>query len=1165
MSDLAPDRPDLAPHPLPFPVVGVGASAGGLEAFENFLNAIDPAFPAAYILVQHLDPTHESLLAELLARHTSLAVTQITDGTVVREGGVYIIPSASALQICDGVLSLVEFDAPRGFRRPIDDFFASLAVDQGPNAAAIVLSGTGGDGTVGIRAIKEAAGLTLVQDPDEAAYDGMPTSAIRTGLVDFVTPSREMPAVLRRYFDARDRMEAPSVQERELMLTRVLDAVRAQSGHDFGSYKVNTMTRRVRRRMQVLDLDDADDYVSVLKRSPAEGDALLQDLLINVTSFFRDPEVWAEVAARVVPQIVAQAGPDRPIRVWVPACSSGEEAYTVAILFAEALDALPDEASRDAREVQVFATDIDEEMLARARRGFYMAPALAEVPAHLVARHFTASEDGYEVSKRVRDMVRVSAHSLIKDPPFSRLDLISCRNLLIYFDAALQARVLPLFHYAMRPDGWLLLGSAENIGGRDDLFEAVARKERLYKKVPRSTSNFVLPLMPRGRSVAPRPANDLAREAAGAREDREARIARRMAERYAPPHVIVDRTGCIVHASPRTAPFLQLSVGEPSTRLLDLAPPGLRTALRAMLAAMAERRRRVIRRGVEFRTDGEQLMSVDLIADPLDALEAMIVFREVARRDEDEDDLDADVGDFRTEQRIEELEDELNEMRMRLRTTVEELETSNEELKSSNEEMMSMNEELQSANEELSTVNEELKSKLDELAEANADILNLLESTRIATVFVDAAMRLRSFTPVAKRLFRFNDRDRGRPLTEARSVIDLTGIEDAMARVLAGEDAVTMRIEIEGRAHAFRALPYVDGAGVADGVVLVFDDVSELLDAQRGAVDSEREAAASRREIELLYNHAPIGMALFDSQQRYLRINDFLAAYNGRPASEHIGRTITEVLPEIGPKLHDLVAGVFETKGVVRDHELIAHDPKDPARSEVFELDVYPVPDPEGAIEAAGIVVRRVTEARAMQGELHRMMSELQHRVKNSLATVLAIVGQTVRTTTDRDGLASALTSRIGSLAATHNLLTRADWRPVGLREIVDQELAPYVGDRRVDIAGPPVSCGTKGALTVAMVIHELTTNAVKYGALAGPDGALDVTWAVEGGDLRLTWAERAPGIAAPDSQGFGLRFIDRSLRYDLGGSGQFDWTRGGMTCEVRIPTAKLGADIRDA
>ena len=1158
---MLPDRPEFQPRPLEFPVIAVGASAGGLQAFEDFLRGLDPDWPAAYVLVQHLDPTHDSILATLLRRHTALDVVEIEDGMALAAGRVHVIPSAAALSIESGTLTLSEFEAARGFRRPIDDFFQSLALDQGSNAAGVVLSGTGGDGTVGIRAIKEAAGIAVIQDPAEARYDGMPSSAIATGRVDFVELARKMGDTLKRYFSAPERLTDAADYDRDAFMHRVMGALRGQTGHDFGHYKSPTLIRRIQRRMQVLDIVAPNDYAERLEGDAREARELFRDLLINVTSFFRDPETFDKLRTEVIPAILNHLDRDRTVRVWCPGCSSGEEPYSLAILFAEALERMEQPPL-----VQIFATDIDEDMLKRARAGIYRQSVVADLPPELLERYFTLQDGQYQVVQGLRDMVRFSSHSLIKDPPFSRLDLLCCRNLLIYFENRLQERVMPLFHYALRPDGWLVLGSAENIGGRDDLFETVRREERIYRRKPSTTSRFVMPLTTHPRDhVVP---SERRRSASVARDERAARseqVTRRMMERYAPPHVVVNDSGQVIHVSARTAPFIEMAPGRPTTDLLALTPPALRSVLRGIMAAMRERRRRIVRRGIELELLDDTL-SVDVTADPINATETMIVFRERARRDFDAEDADAEIADFSTEERIQELQDELGDVQDELRSAVEELETSNEELKSSNEEMMSMNEELQSGNEELSTVNEELKSKLDELAVANADLTNFLSSTGVATIFLDNHRRVRTFTPEARTIFRLSDLDHGRPLQEVRTEIDPHLLEHVLDEVIDDGQENSHAVELEdGRRLTFRALPYYGLDGKPDGAVLLFEDVTLLLEAQARTGVFEREAADRLREVELVYKNAPVGMALVDREQRYKRINDSLAEYNGIPVKAHLGRTISEVLPHIGPKLAPAIDRVFDTGIALREFEFTSGSPQDPDVTEIFQLDLYPVLSASGKVVSVGIIVRRITEMKRLERQQRALMGELQHRVKNTLATVQAIIAQTVRSDKDREDLAETLQSRVSALAGTHNLLTRSDWRGVSLAEIVGQELKPYARDDQVVLAGKEVQLSTKAALTITMVVHELATNAVKYGALSDDDGTLKVEWSLDDERFRLRWAEHSETpVERPKQRGFGLRFIERSIRHDLGGTVSVDWAGGNdgnFAVTADVPAAVVSAE----
>ncbi|HEY7800510.1 MAG TPA: chemotaxis protein CheB, partial [Hyphomonadaceae bacterium] len=716
-------------HPAVCPVIGLGASAGGLEAFQSFLTAVSPDAGLAYVLVQHLDPNHESMLAELLSRRTALPVRQITDGMTIEPNNVYLIPPNASLIIDRARLRLTDFTEPRGFRRPIDVFFRSLAVDQGANAACIVLSGTGADGSDGLRAIKEAGGLAIVQNPESAKYDGMPKNASATGLVDKVLDVAEMPAALQDYFERAQSgvLSLPDVND---FVLAVCIELRRRLGHDFSQYKRSTMLRRIQRRMQVVGAVTSEDYLKRLQEHDLEADLLFRDLLINVTCFFRDSEAFDYIRREVIPAILAEKGAHDTVRIWAAGCSSGEEAYSLAILMAEALS-----MQRVQPTVQIFATDIDEPMLQRARAARYPHATVKDVPIELLDRYFYAEGEEYVLSQSIRDTVRVSNHNLLKDPPFSRVDMLICRNLLIYLNSALQQRLMPVFHYALRPQGWLFLGSAENIGGRNDLFETVESASRVYRR--KGLHRLSVP-MPLSLDAVGGIEVDHDRARRTVRGEGLDPVSRRIMDRYAPVHVIINLDNQVVRASSRTGKYLELATGAPSNNITDLAKRGLRPALRSLLDAVRKTGRRAMKRDVPIEGEGDQISLVDLTADPMNDDEILIVFQDSGelRRETDGAD-DIDIGGFAEEERSRQLEDELDQTRHRLRTTVEELETSNEELKSSNEEMMSMNEELQSTNEELATVNEELNNKVDQLARANSDLENFIESTQVPTIFLD--------------------------------------------------------------------------------------------------------------------------------------------------------------------------------------------------------------------------------------------------------------------------------------------------------------------------------------------------------------------------------------------------------------------------------------------
>lgn len=1150
---LSPDRPELGAHPASCPVIGLGASAGGLEAFQTFLAAAPADAGFAYVLVQHLDPNHESMLAELLSRRTTMPVKQISDGMVVEPNHVYLIPPNASLVIENARLVLSEFSEPRGFRRPIDVFFRSLAADQGPNAACVVLSGTGGDGSEGLRAIKEAGGLTLVQQPETAKYDGMPNSAVATGLVDKVLPVAEMPDAIRDYFE-RGQASIFSLPDVTDFLLTVCEELRHRLGHDFSQYKRSTMLRRIQRRMQVVGASTGSDYLDVLREKPEEASLLFRDLLINVTCFFRDSEAFEVLRRDVIPELLRGKGAGDNIRIWAPGCSSGEEAYSIAILMAEVLGRMP---TRPA--VQIFATDIDEQMLQKARGACYPHSAVKDVPLELLDRYFYAQEDDYVLTQTIRDMVRVSNHNLIKDPPFSRVDMIVCRNLLIYLNTSLQQRLIPVFHYALKPNGWLFLGSAENIANRNDLFDGVDQSARIYRRRGAHRQSVAMPLFvqPLALAVADVQRADFAR----APIERADAASRRVMERYAPAHVVVNSENDIIRSSSRTATYLELPEGPPSSKITDLAKRGLRSAVRSVLAGARKRKQRTIKRDVRIETgDNESQLIVDVVADPLSEEEVLLVFQDVgALRREADADGEAQVEGYSDEDRIKQLEEELDEARSRLRTTVEELETSNEELKSSNEEMMSMNEELQSTNEELATVNEELKNKVDQLGRANSDLQNFIESTQVPTIFLDRKMRIRSFTPATKALFRFQDQDRGRPFSDVVARIDHRQLEELGERVLRSGEPIEQELTIaEGREHyVLRVLPYRDLNDAIDGVILVFSDVTKVREAQADVARNEGLARQRSLEIETLYKTAPVGMALVDSNRRYMKINRHFADLTGAKSDNYIGRTLTDLTPALAERMEAPISEVFEHGNEVVNIATTVRMNGDPARD--FLIDFYPYEE-DGRVTAVGVILKDVTELRRLERELRRLMDELQHRVKNTLATVASIVNQTVGSKTNRAELVDTLKRRIGSLAATHNLLTQQDWRDASLQDILKTELTPYGQDDRIALDGPPVSLPPKHALCLTLTLHELTTNAAKYGALAHPNAALAIEWVVNvdgtGRRLILNWIET--GVPDPPTgivkENFGSKLIKQAVAHDLQGHCDYRFAPDGLRCTIAFP-----------
>jgi two-component system, chemotaxis family, CheB/CheR fusion protein len=856
--DLDPKSLDHEPTAT-FPIVGIGASAGGLAAFEEFFAAmpadVDPGM--AFILVQHLSPDHKSLLTELVRRYTRMQVYEVEDGMRVQPNCAYIIPPKHDMAFLHGKLHLLEPDTQRGARLPIDFFFRSLAQDLRERAICIVLSGTGSDGTLGLRAIKEAGGMAIAQTPDATEFDGMPRSAIATGLVDYVLLPAEMPARLMAYTShAYGKKPGPAARPRpkEDGLNKIFVLLRAQTGHDFSHYKQNTITRRIQRRMAVQQIDQIDEYIRYLQQNKAEVKALFHDFLIGVTHFFRDPEAFAALESQAIPQIVADKAGGEAVRVWVPGCSTGEEAYSIAILLRERMDAL-----KQRFKVQLFATDIDSRAIATARAGVYPASIAADVSPERLDRFFShdPAKSVYRIQKEIRDMLIFSEHDLIQAPPFSRLDLISCRNLLIYMGGTLQKKIIPLFHYALKPGGLLFLGSSESVGAFAQLFAPVDRKWKLYRrqKEPAGTAQAdlsqIVPSLTTTRT-APRP---LAM-ATESKPSLQKLTERTLLDAYTPVAVLVNGQGDIFYIHGRSGRYLEPASGETGVNnILAMAREGLRRPLTAALHKATADRIPVQRPGLQVRTNGGFTL-VDLTLRPIptpaaDGPDLYLVILEAGAAPSAAAiaaDVDGPAPAADSDVRIAALEQELRAKEEYLQTVVEEMETANEELKSTNEELQSVNEELQSTNEELetskeelqsvneelTTVNAELQERVTELSRANNDMNNLLAGTGVGTIFVDNDLLIQRFTPAVTQLIHLIPTDIGRPVGHIAS--NLVGYDRLVADVQAVLDNLTPKeIEVQTPAGDWYMLgirPYRTLENVIEGVVITFVDITRIKKAE---------------------------------------------------------------------------------------------------------------------------------------------------------------------------------------------------------------------------------------------------------------------------------------------------------------------------------------------
>jgi two-component system CheB/CheR fusion protein len=1029
----------------PFPVVGIGASAGGIEALEGFFRGLPTAEPGfAIVIVTHLSPERESLLHEVVSRFTNMPVVVVSDDMELRRDCVFVLNSSAILTVKYRRL-IVRKDGSQRERKPIDVFFNSLAIDVGELSAGVVLSGSDGDGTLGVKVIKAHGGLTFAQIADGfgPGYPDMPASAIATGFVDFAIPVERMGEKLIEFAHGSPLIESIIEQSQENAeeqgieeaMPEIYGLLRNQIGHDFSGYKTKTFMRRVSRRMQVAQLTTIEGYIELLQNEPKEVNALFRDLLINVTNFFRDADAFENLASSVIPKLFEGRGANDAVRVWVPGCSTGEEVFSIAILLREwmnSLSAVP--------RVQIFATDIDERALSVARAARYPEALLDSVSPERRKRFFVLDGSSYVVSKDVRELCIFSPHSVIRDPPFSRIDLISCRNLLIYFGPQVQSQVIPTFHYALRPNGYLFLGSAENVSQFEDLFISVEKKHRIFRRRSDVSSHIRFPIIVN--ALKPGHVTDLMprRSQPGGLMLRQT-IDEHVLERFSPAHVVANRDGDVVYYSTKTGKYLETPAGAPTRQLLTLARKGLRLDLRTVFREAVETGRSASRGGVAVEIEPGGVQILDIVVEPFTGGGSeplyLILFLDQGPVLSPEQALQ--WADLKRDGVALDLERELRETRDRLQSMIEEYETALEELKSSNEELVSVNEEmqstneeleaskeeLQSVNEELHTVNTELSNKVEALDSANSDLQNLFESTEVATIFLDRTLAIRSFTPTVARIFNILPGDRGRPITDLSSRLNLANLADDIDRVFAGESSIERRVKTEDDTthYLVRLSPYRGGEGKTQGIVIAFIDITNIIRAE------------------------------------------------------------------------------------VRQSLLI---------------------------------------------------DELQHRTRNLLTVVQSVAHQTI----GKGGTVSSFTARLAALGRVQDLLSNGHTDRVELADIVRLELDAIgaLNKDNVRVVGQPVALGFDVLQTMALAVHELTTNALKYGALKHQDGSLAISWAVrqESGAERLLifdWRETGVAIPSPPKKrGFGRELIERALTFSSRAKSQLTFGQAGIFCHIELP-----------
>ncbi|MFL6688820.1 MAG: chemotaxis protein CheB [Alphaproteobacteria bacterium] len=1021
-------------------VVGIGASAGGVKALSNFFEALPEEVGAAFVVIAHLDPQSRSELPQILASHSKMPATQVTGTSELKPDCIYVIPPDRQLRISDDEIAAIPFEEPRGRRMPIDFFFRSLAEQHG-DGFAIVLTGAGSDGAVGVKAIKERGGIILVQDPEEAEYPSMPRAAIATDAADVMLPVKELAERLAELVRAKRQTGSIAIGGEDA-LRRILAHLRVRTGHDFSHYKRSTVLRRIARRMQVTRKDNFEHYFTHLRESADEAQLLLADLLISVTTFFRDSQSFESLAKNAVPHLFENRDSTGLIRVWVAGCATGEEAYSIAMLLLE-------EAGRqDLRpEIQIFATDMDVRALAIAREGRYPAAIEADVSEERLHRFFQRDGDDYLVKRELRDVVLFANHSLLKDPPFSRIDLISCRNLLIYLSRDLQQQVLMTLNYALNRNGYLFLGSSETAEHPDHLFRAIDREARLYQMAGRSDNP---PLLPRllgmtplsGRARETPPAAPLLR---GARVQH-----REMLETNAPPSILVDSSYRVLHLSENAGRYLLPPGGALTPDVTELVREEIRFDLRTALHRAFEHKEGTLSPLLLVKFNGAahrlyvQVKPIAAQDGAPGAERALIFFIEGEAAPaalEAFDDVRTAAGNS-----IQRLQQELEISHGRLRTMGEESEAANEELRAANEELQSINEEyrstaeeletskeeLQSMNEELQTVNSELKLKLDSVSRANSDLQNLMSATDFGTLFLDPDLRIKRFTQRTTELFNITQNDVGRPLTDFTHQLAYEDLAADARKVL--KDLAPVEREAasrDGRWYLARFRPYRTVEDKIDGVVATFVDI---------------------------------------------------------------------------------------------------------------------------------------TQRRLWEGRLRLLLDELTHRVKNILAVVQGMVHQTARTSSSKEDFVARLDGRITALAASHTLLVDSEWGGADLRKLIRSELDAYTSDpARLRISGETVMLPAEVATPFGLVLHELATNGLKYGALSNDGGVIEVNWKVDRGNgsrarLLFHWQERdGPQVKTPTGGGFGSKLIQRGLP---GATVRHEFLPDGVRCSVELPLPERSSGL---
>ena len=1169
-------------------IVGIGATTSARDSLTALAAALTPG--ASYIVcLSYQTAMEDAGILKLLSETAALPVEMASEGEIAPDR-ILLLSGDQLATLDGGKLKLRSSPEEMTGRGRIDSLFVSLAKDQHDRAVGIVLQGAEPEGTLGIAAIKENDGLTIAEDGVEAERAAIGGHASAASLADYLLPADRIGNCIAEYAEHLARRDAgigAEEQRDEIAshLNRIVAVLRNRTGHDFHGYKRNTFLRRVQRRMQVTRRESLEDYVAFLRDQADETQRLFDDLLIGVTAFFRDRSEFDLLEREVIAKLFAGKTAGDQVRVWVLGCATGEEAYSIAMLLREhmaTLDFVP--------QVQIFATDIDNRSLAAARAGRYTDTVVKDVGKERLARWFIKEGNTYLVAKELREMCIFSQHSLIKDAPFSRIDLVSCRNLLIYLDGELQNRVIPLFHFALRPGGYLFLGTSENVTRHNRLFVPIDRRFRIFQRQDSATR--VLPDFPLTTAIDRSAAALVSKTRTPSIDGTLARRAERIAERYAPAYVVTDEHHDVLHFSGRTGRFLDPVSGAASLNLLNLVHRDLRLDLRSALQQVVEEGRTITIGKLKMATPEETLLvtlTVEPVPGPSDAPRAfMVIFEDGDVLAEGAD--HAPLGNpIDRDEHVLRLEAELRLSRERLQSTIEELESTNEELKSSNEEYQSINEELQSANEELETSKEELQSvneelqtvngelghRVTDLAHANSDLKNLLESTQIATVFLDNDMRVKMFTPAVAEIFHLIEDDIDRPISHIASRIHYPEMQDDIRRVMRTLGSTEREVDGTGETTRYlvRVLPYRSVDNFIAGVVITFLDVSATARAEQALRQSEERFRniASSVQLVLFISEKPLDWSYVNARfSKVTGMAEDAALGEGWLTAVH-----SDDIERLQQRWHE-----SHESGEPFDAEFRFRGSN--GRYRWFLCRGVPRCDQDGTILHWYGACTDVHERHIAEDRLKLLMAELQHRVKNILAVVRSIFARTVDASESIEEISAHFSGRLDALARTQSVLVRTPGGDVDLEEMLIGELLGHGGpsDDRITIAGAAVRFRPAAAEAVGLLLHELTTNAAKYGALANSGGKLAVTWRVydngPGPRLALEWRETGVAIVDPEPQrnGFGRELIERGIPYQIGATSTLEFLPGGIRCSIELPLTervalisdtKSGADMRSA